>query len=182
MTRIPAIDPTTAPTSVKPLLDSVEAALGTVPNLMRGLANSRAALKGYLELNKALAGGSLGAPLREQIALRVAEANGCEYCLAAHTALGKAAGLDDAALRDAREGTASDPKSDAALRLATALVDWHGNISTAELERTRAAGFTDGQITEIVGEVALNILTNYFNILAETDVDFPPAEPLERAA
>lgn len=182
MARIPAIDPTTATGSVKPLLNAVESALGVVPNMARGLGNSPAALKGYLELNKALAGGSLGAPLREQIALTVAEANGCDYCLAAHTALGKAAGLNDDDVRAARQGIASDSRSAAALRLATVLVEGRGLVSNAQLHHVRAAGLSEAEITEIVAEVALNILTNYFNILADTEVDFPPVEPLDQAA
>jgi uncharacterized peroxidase-related enzyme len=182
MTRVPAIDPTTAPASVKPLLDGVEAALGTVPNLMRGLANSRAALKGYLDLNRALAGGSLGAPLREQIALAVAEANGCGYCLAAHTTLGAGAGLQDDDIVAARRGTATDSRQAAAIALAVGLVEGKGHVDDAVVARARGAGFTDGEITEIVVEVALNVLTNYFNIFAGTEIDFPETDPLERAA
>jgi uncharacterized peroxidase-related enzyme len=182
MPRLPAIDPTTATGSAKQLLDGVEARLGQVPNMVRGLANSPAALRGYLGLNGALAGGSLGAQLREQIALAVAEANGCDYCLAAHAALGKGAGLSEAEVLAARRGTAADSRRAAALRLAVALVEARGRVTDAELARSRAAGYSDGEIAEIVAEVALNVLTNYFNILAETEVDFPRSEPLAQAA
>ena len=146
------------------------------------MANSPAMLSGYLALNAALDIGSLGGQLREQIALVVAEANGCNYCLAAHTALGKAAGLNRAEIASARRGAAADPRQTAALELAAALVEGNGRGADLELSRARAAGFTNGQIAEIVAEVALNILTNTFNTLVHTEIDFPAAEPLAAAA
>jgi uncharacterized peroxidase-related enzyme len=182
MSRLPAIDPTTATGSTKQLFDGVQAKLGTVPNMVRVMANSPAMLRGYLGLAGALATGSLGAPLREAIALAVAEANGCDYCLAAHTALGTGAGLTETAIAAARRGAAADPRHDAALRFALALVEGRGRIDDAELTRVRAAGYTDGEIAEIVAEVALNLLTNYVNTLARTEIDFPRAEPLDAAA
>jgi uncharacterized peroxidase-related enzyme len=182
MTRLPAIDPAKATGNTKQLFDGVQAKLGLVPNMVRVMANSSAVLRGYLGLSGALAGGSLGAPLQEQIALAVSEANGCDYCLAAHTAVGTGVGLSEAEIVAARRGTAADPRSAAALRLAVALVESRGRVTDAELARVRAAGYTDGEIAEIVAEVALHVLTNYFNILAETEVDFPRAAPLAQAA
>ena len=182
MTRLAAIDPTKATGSTKQLFDGVQAKLGAVPNMVRVMANSPVMLRGYLGLNGALAAGSLGAPLREQIALAVAEANGCDYCLAAHTTLGTGAGLSESEIAAARRGTAADPKHAAALRLAVALVEGRGRGAAAELSRVRAAGYTDGAIAEIVAEVALNVLTNYLNILAQTEIDFPRAKPLAVAA
>jgi uncharacterized peroxidase-related enzyme len=182
MTRLSEVDPTTATGATKQLFDGVHAKLGVVPKMMRVMANSPAMLRGYLGFNAALAGGSLGEPLREQIALVVAEANGCEYCLAAHTILGKGAHLSEAEITAARQGTAANPKDAAALRLAVALVEGRGRVADAELIHARVVGWTDGAIAEIVAEVALNLLTNYFNILAQTEIDFPQAEPLEAAA
>jgi uncharacterized peroxidase-related enzyme len=182
MNRLPAIDPAMATGRIKQLFDGVAGQLGLVPNMVRVMANSPAVLKGYLGLGGALAAGSLGAPLREQIALAVAEANGCDYCLAAHAALGTAAGLGTSEIVAARRGTAIDPKSAAALRLAVAVVADRGRVADAELTRVRAAGYTDGEIAEIVAEVALNVLTNYINIFAQTEVDFPRQAPLAAAA
>jgi AhpD family alkylhydroperoxidase len=153
-----------------------------VPNMVRVMANSPAMLRGYLGLAGALDAGSLGGPLREQIALAVAEANGCDYCLSAHTALGAGTGLTESDIAAARRGTAADPKHAAALLLAVALVEGRGRGVDAELNRARVAGYTNGAIAEIVAEVALNILTNYFNILAQTEIDFPRAKPLAVAA
>jgi uncharacterized peroxidase-related enzyme len=182
MTRLVATDPATATGSTKELFDGIRAKRGVVPNMMRVMANSPAVLRGYLGLSGALAAGSLGAQLREQIALAVAEANGCDYCLAAHAAIGAGAGLTGAEIAAARRGAAADPRRAAVLRLAVALVEGHGHVADAELTRVRAAGYTDGEIAEIVAAVALNVLTNYVNILAGTDVDFPRAEPLAAAA
>jgi uncharacterized peroxidase-related enzyme len=171
--RIEALDPARTTGKAKDLLAQVEAKLGLVPNLMRTLANSPAALEGYLALSGALARGRLGAGLREQVALAVAERNGCDYCLAAHTALGTMAGLRPDEVEAARDGAARDPKAAAALRFATAVLDGRGEVSAEEFARVREAGFDAGQIAELVAEVALNVLTNYFNKAARVVVDFP---------
>ena len=91
MPRITPVQPADASGKTKQMFDAVQAKLGLTPNLVKTLATSPAALEGYLGLNGALAGGALNVQLREQIALAVAQANSCEYCLAAHTALGSLA-------------------------------------------------------------------------------------------
>lgn len=159
-------------------LEDIGKKLGAVPNLMRTLARSPAALDGYLGLAGALAAGKLRAALREQIALAVAEQNSCDYCLAAHSTIGAGVGLDPAAIAAARRSEAADPRAAAALRFARAVVDTRGAVSAPALEAARAAGLGEGDLIEIVAHVALNVLTNYVNRLAETDVDFPPAPAL----
>lgn len=173
MPRLNAIDPKEATGKAKELLDSVKAKIGMVPNLMRTFANSPAALDGYLNFSGALSGGSLSTKLREQIALTVADANACEYCLSAHTAIGKMVGLNETELVASRHAGSSDPKTDAALKFAHQLVAKRGEVLDSEIAAVRAAGYNDGEITEIVANVALNILTNYFNHVAQTVVDFP---------
>ncbi|HJZ46873.1 MAG TPA: carboxymuconolactone decarboxylase family protein [Roseiflexaceae bacterium] len=176
MTRLDPVDPTTATGTARTLLDTVQSKLGRIPNMMRTMALSPAVLEGYLGLNIALAGGVLTARLREQIALTVAEANRCGYCLAAHTYFGKRAGLDADALDQARQASASDPKAAAALTFVRTIVEQHGAISDEELRRVREAGYEEGEIAEMVAHVALNIFTNYLNLVAQTEVDFPPVE------
>ena len=175
MTRIntyPSID--TAPSAAKPLLEAVNKQLGSVPNLFRVVANSPAALEGYLSLNGALAKGSLDAKTRERIALAVAEINSCGYCLAAHTYLGKnLAKLDDAEIAANRNGASNDLKADTAVRFAAKVVRERGHVSDADVVAVKAAGFDDAQIVEIVVHVALNTLTNYVNEVAKTVIDFP---------
>lgn len=173
MPRLNAIDPKEATGKAKELLDGVKAKIGMVPNLMRTFANSPAALEGYLNFSGALSGGLLSAKLREQIALTVADANACEYCLSAHTAIGKMVGLNETELVASRHAGSSDPKTDAALKFAHQLVAKRGEVLDSEIAAVRAAGYNDGEITEIVANVALNILTNYFNHVAQTVVDFP---------
>ncbi|MBX3277899.1 MAG: carboxymuconolactone decarboxylase family protein [Acidobacteria bacterium] len=173
MQRLKAIDPKEATGKAKELLDGVKAKIGMVPNLMRTFANSPAALEGYLNFSGALGGGLLSAKLREQIALTVADANSCEYCLSAHTAIGKMVGLDENELVASRRATASNARTDAALKFAHQIVVKRGEVLDSEVQAVREAGYSDGEITEIVAHVALNIFTNYFNHVAQTVVDFP---------
>jgi uncharacterized peroxidase-related enzyme len=142
-------------------------------NIFRGMANSPAVLDGYLKFSGALKKGKLDARTREVIALVVGQTNRCDYCLAAHTMLGKGAGLDDNAVRDARMGRSADKRTNAAVMLAKLLLDKKGNVSQADLESAREAGLNDGEIAEVVANVALNIFTNYFNHLNQTEVDLP---------
>lgn len=182
MPRIPAVDPSLATGSAKQLLDAVQAALGVTPNLMRTLANAPAALKGALDLNAALASGVLDRKFREQIALTVAETNACGYCLAAHTALGAKAGLTAAEISASRNARAADAKRDAGLKFAYVVVVARGLVTDADLAKARAAGLSDAEITEIVAHVALNILTNYINHVAQTTIDFPVVDIATNAA
>jgi len=173
MNRIPTIDPTTATGKAKQLLDAVQSKLGITPNLTRVLANAPSALEGYLNFSGAVAGGALGAKTREQIALTVAESNGCGYCLSAHTFIGGKVGLSESEIADARRASATNGKTAAILKLAGDIVEQHGKISDASLTVARQAGITDGEIVETVANVALNIFTNYLNHVAETVIDFP---------
>ncbi|MBI1391928.1 MAG: carboxymuconolactone decarboxylase family protein [Alphaproteobacteria bacterium] len=164
----------TAPEASRPLLEAVKNQLGSVPNLFRLTANSPAALEGYLGLNAALGKGVLASPIREQIALAVAELNGCNYCLAAHTYLGRnVAKLSDDEIDAAREARSSDAKADAAVQFAAEIVQRRGHVRAASVDAVRAAGFSDADIVEIVAHVALNTLTNYVNTVGGTEIDFP---------
>lgn len=173
MTRLNAIDPNVATGKAKELLDGVKAKIGMVPNLMRTFANSPAALEGYLSFSGALGGGLLNARLREQIALAVADANSCEYCLSAHTAIGKMVGLNENEILSSRRASSDDAKTNAALTFAHQIVVKRGEVDDTDVRLVRVAGFSDGEITEIIANVALNIFTNYFNHIAQTVVDFP---------
>ena len=176
----PAAD--AAPAASQPLLAAVQKKLGAVPNMFRAIASSPAGLEGYLGLEGALGKDSLGARTRERIALAVAEVNQCGYCLAAHAYLGKnLAKLDDAEIARNRSGGSGDAKADAAVRFAVQVVRQRGQVTDADLAAVRAAGFDDGAVIEIVLHVALNTLTNYVNLVAGTDFDFPRVEALKAA-
>jgi len=175
MSRIHTVpDIASAPEASKPLLEAVKKQLGSAPNLFRVIANSPAALEGYLGLNGALAKGKVDAKTRERIALAIAQVNSCGYCLSAHTYLGKnLAKLDDAEITANRNGASNDPKADAAVRFAVKVVEARGHIGDADLAAVKAAGFGDAEIVEIVLHVALNTLTNYVNEVAGAAIDFP---------
>ena len=164
----------TSPAAAQPLLQAVKKQLGVVPNLFRLVGNSPAALEGYLGLNGALARGALDGPTRERIALAVAEVNGCNYCLSAHSYLGKnLAKLSDEEISINREGGSTDPKADAAVRFAVKVVHARGHVSDADIKEVKNAGYGDAEVIEIVMHVALNVLTNYVNEVAQTAIDFP---------
>lgn len=168
-----------APASARPQLEAVRKQIGSVPNLFRLVANSPAALEGYLGMSGALSKGSLPAPTRERIALAVAQINDCGYCLSAHSYLGKhLAKLSDAEIAANRHGGSLDPKADAAVRFATRVARDRGHVADADLHAVRMAGYDDAQIIEIVQHVALNTWTNYVNSVAGTEIDFPVAEAL----
>lgn len=173
MARLTAIDPANATGKAKELLDAVKGKLGMVPNMMKTMANSSSVLQTYLSSAGALGHGELGGPIGERIALAVGQVNSCGYCVSAHTLLGKKAGLSDSEIAAARRFQSAEPKAAAALRLARVVVDKRGLITDAELADAKNAGLSDGAIGEVVAHVALNILTNYFNNVAGTEIDFP---------
>jgi uncharacterized peroxidase-related enzyme len=178
MSRITLPTPDQTPVATLPLLDAVKKQLGVVPNLMKLVGNSPAALEGYLSLNAALNKGVLDAKTRERIALAIAEFNGCGYCLSAHTYLGKnVAKLDDIEILANRNGKSSDPKAAAAVHFATRVAKERGHISDGDLNAVKKAGYSEAEIVEIVLHVALNTLTNYINEVAQTEIDFPRVEP-----
>jgi len=121
---------------------------------------------------KALAKGELTARQREQIALAVAEINDSKYCLAVHSVAGREAGLSDEDIRLARKAGARDSRAEAMLRFAQALTLQRGRISQEDLAALRRAGFSEPQLVEIIASVALNIFTNYLNVVFKTEVDF----------
>jgi uncharacterized peroxidase-related enzyme len=175
MSRIPT--PATianAPEKAQGLLEAVKKQLGVVPNMFRLIATSPQTLDGYLSFSGALAKGALQPATRERIALAVAEVNGCDYCLSAHTYLGRnLAHLDDAEMTANRRGASNDPKADAAVRFAAQLTRERGHVGEADLSAVRQAGYTDAQVLEIIAHVALNTFTNTVNVALKTEIDFP---------
>lgn len=173
MSRLKATDPSTATGKAKELLDAVKGKLGIVPNMTRVMATSPAVLEAYLAYSGALAGGLLDAKTREELALFTAQENSCDYCLSAHTAVGKMVGLKHEEIIASRHGNGNNARTTAALTFAKRVLDAKGQISEADLTEVRKAAFSDGEIAEIIAHVALNVFTNYFNIAADVDIDFP---------
>ncbi|HSF06260.1 MAG TPA: carboxymuconolactone decarboxylase family protein [Methylomirabilota bacterium] len=173
MARLQPLDLEATTGRTRELLVWVRTELGMLPNVIRTIAHSPAVLEGYLGLNRALATGRLPAALREQIALTVAAVNRCAYCLAAHSALARMAGLSEEAIRDSRQGASPDRTVEAALDFACRVADQRGQVHDRDVARLRRAGYVDSDIAELVGQVALSIFTNYFAEVAGTAVDFP---------
>ncbi len=186
MARVQIIDPNTATGPAKQLLDAVQAQLGVTPNFIRVLANSPKALEGFLGLYGAAAGFSIDKATQERVALAVTEGNGCEYCVSAHTAIGRGAGLTNDEMLLNRQGTSGDAKAAATVVFAKALNDNVGEVTMAEVDAARAAGLSDGEIVEIISVVALNIFTNIIGKAMRVDIDFPKvallSEPMRAVA
>jgi uncharacterized peroxidase-related enzyme len=181
MSRVQLIDPATTHGERKQLLDQIHGAFGVTPAMFRAVANSSAALKSLWGSFGALGGGAIPAKLGEQIAVAVADRNSCEYCLAAHTALGRKAGATSEEMTAAQHGESADPKTAVALRFVLKLVNDRGQVGDADVQALRGAGYDDEQIVEIVAHVALNLFTNYLNVALAIPVDFP-AVKLRRTA
>ncbi|NML21031.1 carboxymuconolactone decarboxylase family protein [Pseudoflavitalea sp. G-6-1-2] len=174
MSRLFVPNPETTTGKSKELFNAIQSKLGMVPNMMKTMGNSPALLNGYLQLSGSLGEGVLGAKLGELIALTVANQNGCEYCNAAHSFIGeKLVHISGDAIEDAKRGRSADAKIQAALTFAKVLTEKKGNVSDSDVAAVKAAGFDDAGVAEIIGHVALNVLTNYFNIAAAVTVDFP---------
>ncbi|MCB4379314.1 carboxymuconolactone decarboxylase family protein [Synechococcus sp. MU1644] len=163
-----------APAGSQELLNGVKQMLGSAPNGFRLISNSPAALEGYLGLNGALGKGELDAATRERIALAIANHNGCDYCNSAHTYLGKnLVKLDEDELAANRKGSSNDAKADVAVRFALKVAQNRGQVDARDVDAVRAAGYSDGQLVEIVSHVAINVLTNYMFEVFDVEVDFP---------
>lgn len=172
MPRLPVIDPATATGRVKEVFDGP--LKGKELNIFKGMANSGAVLDAYLGLAGALAKAALTAQEREVVQLTVGEANGCGYCVAAHTKMGKSVGLTDEQCLAARRGSMpSNPKLDAVAKFALAIHEKHGFVSDEDLDTFCRAGYTPQHVAEMVATYALASFTNYFNHVNDTQVDFP---------
>ncbi len=176
MSRINPVVLSSVDAKVSTTLSQVKASLGMVPNLFATLAQAPVALDGYLSLSKALSHGRLTAAQREIVALAVGQENECQYCLSAHTALAKAAGLSEADSLKARAGDSADSFEHQLASFAKKIVHQRGHVSNEDIQNARKAGIDDGLMMEIVAHVAANTFTNYANELAGTEIDFPVVE------
>lgn len=173
MSRINTVTFETANPEQKALLEAIQGQLGMVPNFLKIFANSPVALKAFLGLHGVANDGSLDLQTRERIALALAQQNSCEYCLSAHSAIGKKAGLSGAEIEANRAGTSQDTKAAVAVKLARSLVEHQGDITTADLLEARNVGYTDADIVEIITHVGMNVLTNILGKASRVEIDFP---------
>lgn len=179
MSRIAPILPVAAKGEAKELFSTLEKKVGGVPNIFQCMANSPQVLKAYMNLSEASNHLSLNPKLREEVALVIAQANQCNYCLSAHSAIAGKLGIPTNEILLARKGEASDPKTQAILKFVKLVVEKRGHVSTQEVETLKAAGVNDSEIAEITLLIAVNFFTNYFNHIVDTDIDFPLAPALK---
>lgn len=173
MSRITAIDHSNANEEQKALLDAIQAQLGMVPNFLKIFANSPVALRAFLGLHGVANAGTLDALTRERIALALAQQNGCEYCVSAHTAIGRKTGLSADEMAAARAGTSDDAQAAVAVKFARSLMENKGEIGSLELAEVRSAGYSESDIVEIITHVGMNFLTNVLGKASRVDIDFP---------
>jgi uncharacterized peroxidase-related enzyme len=183
MSRVSVVDPNTATGDARTLLEAVQQQLGVTPNFIRVLANAPKALEGFLGLYGALGAISLDKAMQERIALAVAEGNACSYCVSAHTAIGRHAGLSNEEMALNRRGGSSDARAAAIVAFARALNGNLGDVTPGQFAAARAAGLTDAEIVEIIAVVALNVFTNILGKATQVEIDFPKVALLgDRAA
>lgn len=176
MARINVVTHETASAEQKALFDAIQSQLGIVPNFLKVFANSPEALKAFLGLHGIANGGSLDPQTGERIALALAQQNACEYCLSAHTAIGRKAGLTGTEIEANRAGTSQDAKAAAAVKFARAINDHTGDVTSAELDDVRSAGYSEADIVEIITHVGMNILTNLIGRASRVEIDFPKVD------
>lgn len=176
MARINIVTEESANTEQKALFAAIQSQLGIVPNFLKVFANSPAALQAFLGLHHIANAGSLPLATRERVALALAQQNSCEYCLSAHTAIGRKAGLSGDEIEANRAGSSQDEKAAVAVRFARSLVEHMGEITTAELLEMRNAGYSESDIVEVITHVGMNILTNILGKAGRIDIDFPKVE------
>lgn len=173
MQRITALPIDTSDDAVASLFGAIRAKMGGVPNIMRTMAQSPAALEAYLGFSGALGKGRFTDAQRELAALASAGENGCDYCASAHSTLGKMAGLDAADMRHVLDGGHLNGADGQIVATTRKIVGQRGVLSDDDVEQFYAAGFDQGHLVELVAITALNIFTNYFNHIADTEIDFP---------
>lgn len=173
MSHLNPKNPETTTGTHRQSFDQINAAFGVVPNMFKTIGNSPAALEAMWKFFGALSKGKIDKKLGELIAVRVADLNRCEYCLAAHTFLGKNAGLSESELKTAQAGESSNSRTQAALSFASKIVNNKAQLTVNDFSEIRKAGFSEEEISEILAHVALNIFTNYTNVAFGVEVDFP---------
>lgn len=181
MSKLKTLSKENASKESKEIFENLESKLGFVPNVYATIGNSAKALSATLSIGQTLQGGAFSGKETEAIALAVAQANDCGYCLAAHTAVGKMQGLTDDQTVEIRNGEIADKKLKALTDLAKAITEMRGYPKDELIEKFYDAGYSQTAFAELIVLVGLNTITNYTNHIAETEIDFPKAPALQNA-
>ncbi len=178
MPRLNVVEAETAEDEQKEVLNLIEKKYGKVADIFKAMANSPAATRAYLALSEPLSDTALSRSEREVVALVVSQFYGCDYCLAAHTLMGRAAGLPEEEMIAIRRGTADDERRRALVEFTGAVLEKHGNVSDEELEAFRAAGYGDAEAVEVCAMIARLAFTVLVNHVHRTPIEFPRAPEL----
>lgn len=178
MPRLNSLEPDRAKGEIAEIYRDLEAETGKVLNLFRGMANSPAALRGFLSLSDLLKSGTLSDQDREVVYLTTSEVNGCNYCLSAHSHRARKAGFDEDEVIAIRQGQPRDSKLEVLAHFTRKVLETRGFVEDSDLEAMRKAGYDDAAITEVAGVIALATFSNYFNHIHGTEIDFPKAVPV----
>lgn len=165
--------------STQAIFSNIKKKVGKVPNLYAAMGNSPQLLSGFLAFEATLKQGAFSAKENEAIALAVSQTNQCNYCLAAHSAIGKMLGYKENEVQDIRKGFTVDPKLNALLTLATELTEKRGKAAEETINQFLAVGYTPQAFAELIGLVAVRNITNYIYSNGDFKIDFPKAANLE---
>ena len=165
--------------STKAIFAAIKKKVGRVPNLYAAMGNSPQLLAGFLAFEDTLKQGTFSAKENEAIALAVSQAYGCNYCLAAHSAIGKILGYAENEVIDIRRGTSANRKLNALTSLATELTEKRGKASAEAINNFLSAGYTNQSLAELIGMVAIRSITNYIYSNGDFEIDFPIVKPIE---
>ena len=172
MSKFRIHDPSSAPARSKAVLVEAQKTLGFVPNLYGMLAESPALLQGYTTLSAIFAEGSLTPVERQVVLLSTSFENGCDYCMAAHTALAGMQGMPRKVIVAIREGDSiDDPKLRALSDFVRQVVRGRGWVPDDEVQSFLDAGYSHAQVLEVILGVGIKTMSNYANHLAETPLD-----------
>jgi uncharacterized peroxidase-related enzyme len=178
MTKIELLSEEQASTATKELYGMLKKKVGRVPNVYQVYGHSSAALKANLMMDDALSHGELSGTEVEIVALIVSQFNNCEYCLAAHTAVGKMYGMTTQQTIDARKGAYTTSKEQALIDFTKAILNKKGKVDKEDLNEFLKTGYTNGAVVEVIGQIAKNFFNNYTNHIAGTEVDFPEVDSI----
>ena len=168
-----------ANTNSQAIFNNIKSKIGVLPNLYATMGISDKLLGGFLTFTETLKSGEFTAKEYEAIALATSQANGCAYCLSAHTALGKMNGFTEEETLDIRDNSIADTKLNALVSLTRGLVNLKGHPSTETIDNFFKAGYNKSAFAELIGAVALTTITNTIYHNGGFEIDFPKAQNIE---
>ncbi|MDP1819085.1 MAG: carboxymuconolactone decarboxylase family protein [Acidimicrobiales bacterium] len=169
--RFPTHTPDSADGKAAELLADIVSRNGSARAMVRTMAGSPSVLGGYLDLSRAMKRSRLERGIAERISLAVQARLGCALCLEAHANGARAAGVDEQEIERAKLGTSADPRVAAIVAFGARVHQEPSSIGDDDIRLLRDLGFRDRDVLDVVGLVALNVLTGTFNLVAGLEPD-----------